>query len=326
MSDLRQDPVSGDWIIVAAERNNRPLEAPKKSPRKPTPKNKCPFEDLEKSGNGPVILRYPASGDWRAVIVPNKYPAVLHKNVCAAEFYDGFYKMKSGVGRHEILITRDHEKNIAHLGLKDGLEVFVLLQERYRAFVLDECLEYASTFFNWGFEAGASIYHPHFQIISLPILPPDVAHSLYGSLRYFEKNKRCVHCDILKYELKLGARIVAEDENALAMAPFVSRSPYEVRIFPKKHRPFFEAMPENELQSVVVILQKVLRQMEKKLNDPDLNFFIHTAPIHNQEDYQYYHWHLEILPKITSIAGFELGTGVDVNVVNPDVAAKMLRI
>lgn len=328
MSEFRQDPVSGDWIIVAPERAKRPHDfLPKRKKRVPTPKSKCPFEDLKKSGNWPplIVQLDKKSKDWQAVIIPNKYPALTHNHLCATMLRRGLYEITEGIGHHDVLVTRSHEKNIAHLSLGEGVGAFEILQKRYQMLAADKCLVYALTFMNWGESAGASLYHPHFQILSLPIIPPDVQHSLSGSRNYFRKNRRCVHCDMINYELKSGTRLVMKNKYAIAVAPFVSREPFEVRIYPREHRSYFEKMPKDELRAVVDILQKTLLKIERSLNDPDLNFFIHTAPLKRQNDYRHYHWHIEILPKIAVDAGFELGTGVEINVVDPDKAAAILR-
>lgn len=328
MSEFRQDPVSGDWIIVAPERARRPKDfLPKRKKRVPTPKSRCPFEDLQKSGNWPPLIIQLGKGgrDWRVAIIPNKYPALTHKQACATVLRHGPYELLGGIGNHDVLITRNHEKNIAHLTPEEALCAFEVLQKRYEVLAADKCLVYALTFMNWGESAGASLYHPHFQVLSLPIVPPDVQHSLDGSRNYFRKNRRCVHCDMIKYELKSGKRVIMKNKYALAVAPFVSRKPFEVRIYPRLHRPYFEKMPRAELKAAVVLLQKTLLKIEKHLNDPDLNFFIHTAPLKRQKNYEHYHWHIEIFPKINVEAGFELGTGVEINVVDPDKAAAMLK-
>ncbi len=341
MSDLRQDLVSGDWIILATERAKRPHELlPKKKKRQRAPKSSCPFENLEKSGNWPPLLllpdeKYPdaqrgrGSGrkrrSWRIAVIPNKYPALLHRGRCASSIPLGPYRRLDGTGCHELVITRHHEKNLAHMSLNEGCELFRVFQRRYQELAGDACLMYTSTFFNWGSSAGASLYHPHYQMLSLPIVPPDVQHSLTGSSNYFKAHRRCVHCDMLRFEEKSRKRIIAKDSRVVALAPFVSRQPFEIRIFPRRHESYFENISESDLQSTVAILQIVLRKMEKNLHDPDFNFFIHTAPLKHRVSYAHYHWHIEILPKISIPAGFELSTGVEINVVDPDAAAEMLK-
>lgn len=324
-SQLRQDVVSGDWIVIAPGRARRPHDLVKKSEKRKKPSVKdCPFENPQKSGHKDPILRY-GNHDWQLQIVENKYPAFTHQNICAVIGRDGPYSITEGVGHHELVITRDHNKNFAHLPLKEAQQVFEAFRDRYLMLLNDQCLSYVSIFHNWGSKAGASIYHPHYQIVAIPVVPPDVSHSLQGSARYFEENKKCVHCVMIEWEIKSKKRIVYENEGAVAFAPFVSKEPFELRIFPKKHLPYFENTLDVSLDYVVEALQKSLRKFEKNLKDPDYNFFIHTAPIKDKREYDHYHWHVEVSPKFTIAAGFELSTGVEINTVDPDEAAKLLR-
>lgn len=326
MSEFRKDLVSGDWIIVAPERAKRPHELlPEKKKRAVTPKSVCPFEDLKKSGNLPLIAAFPNVKNWKIAVIPNKYPALRHSATCSLTLALGPYRYLSGIGQHDLVIVRNHEKNLMRMTLKEGVELFQCIQKRYQELIKDSCLLYTSTFFNWGASAGASLYHPHYQMLTLPIVPPNIQHSLNGSVEYFKVHRRCVHCDMLKFELKHKKRIIAKNSGAVALAPYFSRQPFEIHIFPLRHQPYFEKTPEQQLKSVVAVLQAALRKIRKNLHDPDLNFFIHTAPLKHQSRYKHYHWHIEIIPKISLLAGFELGTGVDINVVDPDSAAKILR-
>lgn len=322
-SELRQDIVSGDWIVVAPGRANRPHTI-KATTRKHAPKSSCPFENPQDSGNKPPILIYPDQKDWQLQILENKYPAVMHHKVCGTISKVGPYPVVPAVGHHDLLITRDHEKNFPHLSKKEADQVFQALRDRYLMLFNDKCLDYIFMLHNWGPGAGASIFHPHYQVIALPVVPPDVQHSLNGSKKYWDKNKKCVHCVMLAYEMKEGKRIVYENEGAVALAPFVSRSPFEVRIFPKKHLPFFENTLDEDISYAVEALQQVLKKFEKKLKDPDYNFFIHTAPLRDKKSYEHYHWHIEAYPKVSIKAAFEAGTGVEINDVDPDLAAKLL--
>ncbi|MEK7193655.1 MAG: DUF4921 family protein [Patescibacteria group bacterium] len=327
MSDLRQDPVSKDWIIIAPGRAQRPhvLVAEKKKKRYSSPQAACPFEDLEKSGNWPPILSYPNEKKWEAVVIPNKYPALVHREACPVFYKRGPYELTSGIGHHDLLVTRNHTKNIADLPIKKAVETFQLLQKRYRILSEDKCLVYASSFFNWGPSAGASVTHPHYQVLTLPIIPPHIQHSLDGSRDYFRKHHKCVHCAVIRYEIKEKSRVIGENRHAVAVNPFVSQNPFEIRIFPKRHLPFFEKTSTADIQGIVALLQQSIRQIRKHLKDPDFNFFIHTAPIKKQNLYRYYHWHIELVPKVSIPAGFELSTGVEINAVDPNDAAALFR-
>lgn len=327
-SELRQDLVSGDWILFAPKRGKKPHAFLKGKKRLRAPVGTCPFEKNLLKTHKPVFVYNGAEkkDGWKVVIVENKYPAVVHKkNVCAESFRHGIYSLVDGVGHHDVVITRDHDRNFANLTAREANQVFQVFRDRYLMLLNDSCLAYVLIFHNWGLAAGATVYHPHYQLIAVPVVPPDVRHSLNGSLNYFKKHGRCVHCDMIKAEMKEGKRIVFENDGAVVFAPFVSREPFELRVFPKKHSPHFENVLDVELENIVSALQFALRRMEKKLGDPDYNFFIHTAPVKDRKNYRHYHWHIEIIPKTNISAGFELGTGIEINVVDPDDAARILR-
>lgn len=323
-SEFRRDAVSGDWVVIAPKRAARPDQFVK-AKRKRTPKAKCPFENPQKNGNGEPVLMYNDGKEWTLQVIPNKFPILAHQKVCAVKHQKGPHQIMEGVGCHDIVITRDHETNFAHLSDQMADTVFKAFKERYVAMAQDACTKYVSIFHNWGASAGASIYHPHYQILALPIIPPDVFRSLKGSGSYFEKNGTCVHCAMVAFERKGKKRAIYENKEAIVFAPFASREPFELRVFPKKHLPYFEDTDERTMHCMVDALQRALLLLEVQLHDPDYNFFIHTAPLRDKEKYGHYHWHIEIEPKTSIAAGFELGTGVEVNIVDPDDAAAMLR-
>lgn len=322
-SQLRQDPVSGDWIVIAPGRAKKHIS--KKQKRLKASVKTCPFENPQASGNAEPVLLYEGKNSWTLQIIPNRSPAFSPKNICPKILRSGPYSTIEGVGRHDIVITRDHDKDFQNLSSFDAGLVFKAFKERYKILMEDNCPAYVSIFHNWGPKAGASIYHPHYQMISIPVIPPDVQHSLLGSSAYFKKNKKCVHCEMISWEKKIKRRIIFENKGAIVFTPFVSREPFELRVFPKKHLPFFEETLEDDLKFIVEALQKALAKIEKKLGDPDYNFFVHTAPVSGKKNHEHYHWHIEIQPKISVSAGFELGTGIEITVVDPDKAAKILR-
>jgi len=326
MSELRQDITSGDWVIIAPGRAKRPIFLDKKKkPRTPAPKSICPFENLKESGNWPPIIAYPNEKNWQIVLLKNKYPALTHRNIRhAVSSRRGIYRHEAGVGYHDLVITRDHNKNFADLSPAMAAKLFDIFQERHRMMAKDSCNAYVSTFYNWGQLAGASIGHPHYQILALPIVPPHIVHSLAGSKAYFKKNHRCVRCDILHEEHKHKHRIIAENEFAIAFTPYASKNPFEVSVFPKPHMSAFSETPPDVLHGAATLLQFVLRRVTTCVNDPDLNFFIHGAPLDHGK-YFYHHWHIEIVPRISLFGGFEYSTEIDINIVDPDIAAAILR-
>lgn len=327
MSELREDIVSGDWVIIATGRAKRPEDLLRRRARRAAaPKDTCPFEDLQRSGNWPPIALYPSAGPWKIAVIPNKYPALTHEGGCMHNMMRGIYRAKTGVGDHEIVVTRDHRKSFATLAPRAAKELFAVIQARHKVLAKDECNAYIATFFNWGPASGASLSHPHYQILALPIIPPHVVHSLAGALRYFKKHRRCVRCDIIAAERRKKERVVAENRHAIAIAPYASKRPFEVSIFPKPHASSFADTPKAVMEDVALMLQSVMQRMKKRLHDPDLNFFIHDAPVDGRA-YPHHHWHVEVVPVdvISPPGGFEISTVVNINVVDPAAAAAVLR-
>lgn len=326
-SELRQDLVSGDWIVIAPKRAHKPEQFFSSKKRVKAPIKGCPFEHPDPKLHGAPLLSYSEGDDVAVQIVRNRFPAFqhIHNGTCALHLMRGPYGVMEGVGHHDLVITRDHHTNFAHLSPARADLVFRAFQERYHMLAEDPCSAYVSIFHNWGSKAGASIYHPHFQIIALPIVPPDVEHSLEGSSRYFQRNRSCVHCAMLTWEHQEKRRIIFENDEAIVFAPFVSREPFELRVFPKTHSSYFEDATPRVRAAVAEALQHALRAIETNLRDPDYNFFIHTSPIQHKSSYHHYHWHIEIQPKISVSAGFELGTGIEITVVDPDEAATILK-
>jgi UDPglucose--hexose-1-phosphate uridylyltransferase len=327
MSELRQDIVSGDWTLLSPGRAFRPNAMDrKKAARKPSPKSTCPFEDLKKGGGWPPIIAYPNNENWKIAVVPNKYPALTEKTKGEHSklFKRGIYPIRTAVGAHWLLLTRDHNKHFADLSAREAAQVFEVFREAHEMETKDKSVKYVTSFYNYGPGAGASIWHPHYQILSLPIVPTHTVHSIRGAREYFQKNKRCVRCDIIKTERRHGARVIAENDHAIALAPYASKKPFEVSVLPKRHWPSFRETPPEVMRDVAMLLQSVLRKMKTHLSDPDLNFFIHDTPLDNK-DSKYHHWHIEVLPRVSTDAGFEFSTGIIINIIDPDAAAAILR-
>jgi len=329
---LRYKITSDEWVVIAPKRSGKFKASDlkkKKKKRVVSSLATCPFERPQESGNGAPHFWYPQHKpieQWELQVFENKYPALTHtKRVCAVKKTKGLYTTIDGVGYHDVLVTRDHTKNFCHLSKERVLHVFEAFVQRYREIASDSCVRYVSIFQNWGEDAGASVYHPHYQIIGMPVVPSDVATSLSVSKSYFKKHKRCVHCDIIKNERSQKDRIVYENKDAIAFVPFAAKEPFQVNIFPKKHSAYFEDVNRRVLGSVAGALGAVLSLVEKNTHDSDYNFFLHTAPTRDKKAFSHYHWHFEVVPKSNISAGFELGTGVEINPVLPEDAARILR-
>ena len=337
ISELRQDLVTGDWVVVATGRARRPHEFAKhRIAEKPQPRASCPFERLlpgallvyDRKGATPHGTRGNASARqdrWWVQVLPNKYPAFSPSDSCPIPRPVGPYHWQEGVGFHEVVVTRHHTRA---LGAMTGEEVGVVLRayrDRYLALRGEPCVRYVSIFENHGRAAGATISHHHSQIIAIRLIPPDVERSLRGSAAYFKKRRSCVHCTMMAFERRQGWRVVYENKACLVFCPYVSRQAFEVRIFPKRHQPAFESVSEDELHATADALQAALAKLNRGLGDPAYNFFIHTAPTTGSTAASYYHWHIEIIPKTAVWAGFEIGTGIEISTSSPEAAAQFLR-
>ena len=323
-SELRQDLVTGDWVVVAPGRGRRPHFAKaKRRKRLVQPKEKCPFEDPQATGHGEPLLVLPNRDTWFAQVVPNKFPAFGHGE-CSVQHKDGPYVWLEGAGFHEVFIYRNHERPLADFSDEEMAWVMGAFRERYEALRDETCVEYVSMFHNWGAEAGASISHPHSQLIAMPVIPPDVARSLKGSKAYFDEKGACVHCAMIAFEQGHGERVIEKTEHFIALAPYASRIAFEARVFPLEHIASFRNTPVEHLKEAGALLRNVLKKIAAGLNDPPLNFFLHTAPTHG-EQFKYYHWHFEIFPKTSIWAGFEMSTGIETAEVAPETAAAYLR-
>jgi UDPglucose--hexose-1-phosphate uridylyltransferase len=335
ISELRQDLVGGDWMIVATGRAKRPNSFTGGRQKFEQPIAQCPFEDPQVTGHSEPLLIY-YQGDqkrkikgvkklvkeWSLQVIKNKFPALGQGN-CSKTYKEGPYTMMDGTGFHEIVITRNHNKHLALMPIEKIEEVFKAYQERYITLMDHKCVNYIFIFHNHGKEAGATIPHPHSQLIAMPVLPSDVKRSIRGAKAYYEEHKKCVHCEMIKWERE-EKRSIFQNEHFIVYSPFVPRVNFELRIYPRKHQSNFEKITDIERKYLAEALWQALYRLYKGLNDPAFNLFIHTAPC-DGKDYGFYHWHVEILPKTNTWAGIELGTGVEVISVKPEEVAKFLR-
>lgn len=325
LSEFRQDLVSGAWVLFSTKRSQRP-HAVKKVVAVLAPKESCPFEDFEKSGNE-VIWRYPEGQNVTVTLIKNKFPAVEY-GFCTPTRQKGPFQVHDAVGQHELFVLKDHDTPLADLSLEDLTQLVRAYKKRKKEIVeTDNCAKYVLIFHNSGADAGASIYHPHSQLLSTPILPPDVSRSFHGAQRFFEKHGKRVYDVLIDWEKEQDIRIILESEHFIAFCPFVSQSPYEVRIFSKESHAHFEHMPSELDAEFAGVFSTVLKKIKGALNNPSFNFFLHSAPSDNElvDLHEFYNWHMEITPVISVHAGFEGATGVMINSVDPDMAAKLLR-
>jgi len=326
--ELRKDPVVGRWVIISAERARRPSDfAPAPVQTKGA---SCVFCEGHEAQTPPEVLAYRAADSqangpgWSLRVVPNKFPALRIEGELEPRG-EGLYDTLNGIGAHEVIIeTPDHRGTLASLGESGAADVFWAYRERLSDLKKDPRFEYILIFKNHGEAAGASLEHSHSQLIATPIVPIMVAEELTGAAQYFRRKERCVWCDILKQERQAGVRVISEEAGLMALAPFAPRFPFETWILPTAHRSAYEEIGREDATALARLVHELLVRMNALLRDPPFNFMLHTAPL-REPALDHFHWHLELIPKLTRVAGFEWGSGFFINAVPPEDAAAALR-
>ena len=334
VGELRQEPSSQDWVVIATGRAERPdhFAEERKTPKVwPKYKETCPFCNETKFPQEEATLRLPDDPDsWQVRVFPNRYPAFSpHEEFRSRKI--GPYRVVESTGYHEILATRWHNQTEAKMSLREHALVLEALALRYRDLKSKDSVNYIQIIKNHGPEAGGSLAHPHHQIFTVPVLPGDIARYLNGAEAYFKTHGREVFADMIAFERDSGDRVVFENDDFIAFCPFASRVPFETWIVPKKSDPFFENITPAQRDSLAEAMQYIFRRLHKGLNDPPYNYYLHSAPcdttgfVCNLKTFQHYRWHIEILPRLTTFGGFELGTGLEINTALPEESAKFLR-
>jgi UDPglucose--hexose-1-phosphate uridylyltransferase len=328
MPELRKDPVTDRWVIIASDRGNRPIDFPEIKEK--SKKNLSPFASGNEDMTPPEIFAIreqssaPDSPGWSLRVIPNKYPALKVEGELSRQG-EGIFDMMNGVGAHEVIIeTPDPQKNFVDLDNNAIRDIFRVFRERILDLKKDIRLKYAIVFKNKGFPAGASLEHSHSQLIATPIIPKTVAEELEGASSYYQLKERCIFCDIIRQEIKDNVRIVYEEELFVAIEPFAPRFPFETWVLPKKHFSHYETINDDHILHLAITIKTVLQKINIALQSPAYNFVIHTAPM-QEKPMNDYHWHLELMPKLTNVAGFEWGTGFYINHTSPEEAARYLK-
>jgi len=266
----------------------------------------------------------PNGPNWTIRVVPNKFPALQVEGDLDRQGF-GLYDRMNGIGAHEVIIeTPNHTDSLADMPTKLIEDVLWAYRDRMIDLKKDPRFRYILIFKNHGASAGATLEHGHSQLIALPIIPTSVLDEIEGCRTHYEQKERCIYCDILRQDLSDGDRIVAENPEFLCVTPFAPRFPFEMWILPKRHAADFEESQKTQFEFLAPILSEALRRMDKALARPSYNFILHSSPLH-EKTVDFYHWHIEIIPKLTQVAGFEWGTGFYINPVAPEESAKFLR-
>jgi UDPglucose--hexose-1-phosphate uridylyltransferase len=338
MPELRHDPIQRRWVIIATERGRRPDDYPRHE--ESLPGGFCPFCEGNESKTPPEITAIrrdssrPNQPGWDVRVVPNKFPALrIEGNLDRKGL--GLFDRMNGVGAHEIIIeTPQHDINLADASVEQIQKVIWMYRARLQDLLRDIRFKYVLIFKNHGASAGASLFHPHTQIIATPVTPLTLAEELNSAKEHYQDKERCLFCDIIQQELESGERIVVSDDQFVALTPFASRFPFEIFLAPRNHNHNFAEISDDLIPKLAVMLKEVLLRIKKCLNDPAYNFLIHTIPNTRSRARRAnywetieldFHWHIELIPSLTKIAGFEWGTGFYINPTAPEEAAKYLR-
>lgn len=334
MSEFRREPVTGRWVIIAVEKGREEFFTPEEPLEEKPP---CPFCPGNEGLTPPEIIAYREEGTnpnepgWWTRVFANKFP-VLNIEGDLNKRGIGLFDLMDGIGAHEIIVeTPDHSKALFDLRDHELEKVFWAYRDRILDLRRDPRLKYVLIFKNHGRAAGARLPHAHSQLIALPVIPKAVQEELAGAGNYFRLKERCIFCDVIRQELEQGERLLMENKNFLAYVPFAARFPFEIWILPKRHRHCFTESTKEEMIDLARILRDVLSRLSQALRNPPFNYLLHGAPYLSSEDEEFhqiqagYHWHLEIVPRLLRVAGFEWGTGFYVNPVSPERAAAKLR-
>jgi UDPglucose--hexose-1-phosphate uridylyltransferase len=324
---LRRDPIVDRWVLIAPERARRPFQLGEVASTSPA--DWCPFCEGEESRTPPEVfaLRQPNTRTdgpgWSVRVVPNIFPAA-RRDVPNCEG-NLFFQAATGYGVHEIVVEApQHEISIAALSESQVRSVFEVFRQRLNVLSADPRLSYVQIFKNHGAGAGATVAHVHSQILGVPLVPREIAAELKSVEAHHEQTDRCIYCDLIERELADGARVVATTKNCVAIAAFAGRFPYETWVLPRRHGHDFRKTTDAAVQETADLVRAILRRLETLIERPNYNLALHTSPPHDAARAGY-HWHWEILPRVTGIAGFELATGCFINPLPPELAAERLR-
>jgi UDPglucose--hexose-1-phosphate uridylyltransferase len=319
----------GRWVIISTDRQKRPNDFVFERARI-IGREHCPFCPGHEALTPPEIMSYRQDGGapnkpgWDVRVVPNKYPALQVEGTLDREG-EGMFDRMNGIGAHEVIIeTPDHDRTLASMSEPEIVRVLSAYRDRMQDLKRDFRLRYILIFKNHGAAAGATLEHTHSQLIALPIVPDFVREELDGARRHFAMKERCVYCDIVRQDIRDGRRIILENADVVALAPYAPRFAFETWLLPKRHGARFEEAPRHEYEGLARVIKALLQRIDRALESPSYNLILHTSPF-SEDASDFYHWHLELMPKLTKVAGFEWGTGFYINPTSPEEAARVLR-
>jgi UDPglucose--hexose-1-phosphate uridylyltransferase len=326
MPELRQDPFTHDWVIYARERSKRPDEFNKHTPGPLLPEYSeyCPFCPGNEHMTPEAHALYEREGAWQIRVVPNKFAALKTEGDTTRQG-TAFFRWMNGYGRHEVLIeTPVHNRYIPFMETEDVERILGAYRDRYHELKKDPNIKIIIIFKNHGKGAGTSLQHPHTQMVAAPIVPPQVRRKYEVATQYYDDMGHCLYCDVLQEEIRDGRRLVMQTDLLAAFHPYASHYPFETWIMPKRHESSFGNINDGEIKDLAVMLKSTLLKLYKGLGNPDFNLIIHTSPV-DDEHKSYYTWHIQIVPRLIQLAGFELGSGIMINITMPEETAEHMR-
>jgi len=329
LPELRKDPITGRWVIISTDRAKRPTDFLRQSVEIKG-NGFCPFCYGNEDKTPPEILAYGRNGTgrnqpgWTVRVVPNKFPALGIEGDLDRQG-EGLFDKMNGIGAHEVIIeTPTHEATLATLPEKAIEDVLAAYRDRMLDLKNDRRFRYILIFKNHGEAAGASLEHTHSQLIALPIVPKRVREEVDQSKRYYQEKERCIFCDMIRQEIETETRVINKNEHFIAIAPYAPRFPFETWLLPRQHSSAFENNQSPIYTSLAKLMRDILARLDNVLDRPAYNYIIHTSPI-SEESNDHYHWHIEMMPKLTKVAGFEWGTGFYINPTPPEESARFMR-
>lgn len=329
MSELRKDPITGRWIIVSTDLRKR-RSSFHLQPVVPVEDPGCPFCEGHEGMTSPEITARRPNGSspngpgWAHRVIPSLFPVLRVEGQIEREG-EGLFDKMTGIGAHELIVESPrHLDTLASMPESAVEHVLLAYRDRIADLKQDRRFRYIIVFKNYGAAAGASLGHSYSQLIALPVVPREVRDEVDGARAYYNAKERCVFCDIVRQESQDRRRLILENADMVAVAPYAPRFPFETWILPKRHKSLYEEAPLHEYASLARILGETLRRMNKALQHPPFNLLIHTAPL-SEPVADCFHWHVEIIPTLTKVAGFEFATGFYLNPTSPEEAAQVLR-
>lgn len=324
MPELRQDPTTKDWVVIASERARRPEQFKREPPSVNLPATPCPFCPGNEHLTPPTIAELRGETSWKVRVIANKFAAFQPDALHHARRHN-FFNSQDAYGHHEVVIeTPEHGTSLGQMDVAGVRAVLRMYHERHLALRDDLRVKLVLAFRNHGVSAGASLAHPHSQIIGTPIIPPGIRRKYEVAIRHFDDTQECIYCAVRDEELRDGRRLILESRFLTVIHPFASQVPFETWIVPKRHNSSFANAEGNELDDLALVLRTVLGAMHQSLGNPDYNLIVHTAPVEDAHK-PYFLWHVEIRPRFAIPAGFELGTGVFINTAVPEETAEYFR-